>query len=32
VEVTLVAQGATERLAIVSADLRLAAYGTDVVW
>jgi PIN domain nuclease of toxin-antitoxin system len=28
----LVAQAATERLALVSADPRLAAYGTDVVW
>jgi PIN domain nuclease of toxin-antitoxin system len=28
----LVAQATTERLALVSADPRLAAYGTDVVW
>jgi PIN domain nuclease of toxin-antitoxin system len=28
----LVAQAATERLAFVSADQRLAAYGVDIVW
>ena len=28
----LVAQATTERLALVSADPRLEAYGTDVVW
>jgi PIN domain nuclease of toxin-antitoxin system len=28
----LVAQAATERLALVSADARLAAYEIDVVW
>ncbi|MGH2741861.1 MAG: type II toxin-antitoxin system VapC family toxin [Thermoleophilaceae bacterium] len=28
----LVAQATTERLALVSADSRLAAYGTEVVW
>jgi PIN domain nuclease of toxin-antitoxin system len=28
----LIAQAATERLALVTADSRLAAYGVDVVW